>query len=145
MLASTQAGLCRAFGPPEPCVKLKRKCSRRDEAIVHFKEEKYAKLLVKLQGFVGVTTSGQLKREFFEEQYQAWLYASDEVVLALNKMVQLVIDGRGETPEPEAGRRAVGDIVIAMRRDLLEKTALDFTAFRYTDVHDDEGVRRPKA
>ena len=113
--------------------------ARRDEAIIHFKEEKYAKLLVKLQGFVGVTTSGQLKREFFEEQYQAWLYASDEVVLALNKMVQLVIDGRGETPEPEAGRRAVGDIVLAVRRDLLEKTSLDFTAFRYTDVHDDAG------
>lgn len=35
----------------------------------------YAKLLIKLQGFVGVTSSGQLKREFFEEQYQSWLYA----------------------------------------------------------------------
>ena len=42
--------------------------AKRDDAILRFKEEKYAKLLVKLQGFVGVTTSAQLKREFFEEQ-----------------------------------------------------------------------------
>jgi hypothetical protein len=43
--------------------------TKREESILRFKEEKYAKLLVKLQGFVGATTSGQLKREFFEEQY----------------------------------------------------------------------------
>jgi hypothetical protein len=51
--------------------------TKREESIIRFKDEKYAKLLVKLQGFVGTTTSGQLKREFFEEQYQSWLYASD--------------------------------------------------------------------
>jgi len=114
--------------------------AKRDESIMRFKEEKYAKLLVKLQGFVGETTSGQLKREFFEEQYQAWLYASDEVVLSLNTMVQLVIRGQGSAPDPEAGRKAVGEIVLSMRRDLLEKTTLDYTAFQYTDVHDRKKV-----
>ena len=110
----------------------------RAEAILRFKEEKYAKLLVKLQGFIGTTTSAQLKREFFEEQYQAWLYSSDEVVEALNKMVRLVIESRGEQPDPEAGRKAIGDIVLAMRRDLLRKTNLDYTAFRYTDVYENK-------
>ncbi len=93
--------------------------AKRDESIARFKEEKYARLLVKLQGFVGSTTSGQLKREFFEEQYQSWLYASDDVVVALNRMVHLVIEGRGNEPNREAGRKAVGEIVLAMRRDLL--------------------------
>jgi hypothetical protein len=110
--------------------------AKRDESIIRFKEEKYAKLLVKLQGFVGTTTSGQLKREFFEEQYQSWLYASDEVIEALNILVRLVIESRGFTPDPEAGRRAVGEIVLAMRRDLLRKTNLDYTAFQYIDVHE---------
>jgi hypothetical protein len=41
--------------------------SKREESIFRFKEEKYAKLLVKLQGFVGSTTSAQFKKEFFEE------------------------------------------------------------------------------
>ena len=112
--------------------------SKREESIVRFKEEKYAKLLIKLQGFVGSTTSPKLKREFFEEQYQSWLYASDDVVKAINDMVQIVIDGKGSQPDPKAGNRAVGEIVLAMRRDLLQKTALDYSAFRYTDVVPDK-------
>ncbi len=107
---------------------------KRDESITRFKEEKYTKLLVKLQGFVGTTTSGQLKKEFFEEQYQSLLYASDEVIKSLNKIVRLVIDSKGSEPDPDAGRKAVGEIVLAMRRDLLHKTDLDYTAFRYIDV-----------
>ena len=66
--------------------------AKRDEAALRFKEEKYAKLLIKLQGFVGSTTSAQLKREFFEEQYQSWLYASDEVVKSINDLIRLVIE-----------------------------------------------------
>jgi hypothetical protein len=110
--------------------------AKRDESIIHFKEEKYAKLLVKLQGFVGTTTSAKLKREFFEEQYQSWLYASDEVVEAINNLVALVIANRGADPDPDAGRKAVGEIVLAMRRDLLKSTALGHGSFRYTDVRD---------
>ena len=108
--------------------------AKRDESMIRFKEEKYAKLLVKLQGFVGATTSAQLKREFFEEQYQSWLYASDEVVEALNGLVGLVKEGQGAAPNAEIGRKAVGDLVLAMRRDLLGKTKLGFAAFQYTDV-----------
>ncbi len=108
--------------------------AKRDESIIRFKEEKYAKLLIKLQGFVGSTVSAQLKREFFEEQYQSWLYASDEVVEAINRLVAIVIESRGNNPDPAEGRKAVGQIVAAMRRDLLKKTSLDYSAFRYTDV-----------
>lgn len=108
--------------------------AKRDESILRFKEEKYAKLLVKLQGFVGATTSAQLKREFFEEQYQSWLYASDEVVEAINNLVCLVIASKGFPPDPEVGHKAVGEIVLAMRRDLLKTTTLSHSSFRYTDV-----------
>lgn len=110
--------------------------AKRDESILRFKEEKYAKLLVKLQGFVGSTTSTQLKKEFFEEQYQCWLYASDDVVKSINDLIRLVIENRGSDPIPEVGRKVVGEVVLAMRRDLLKKTKLDYTAFCYTDVHD---------
>jgi hypothetical protein len=109
---------------------------KRDETITRFKEEKYAKLLVKLQGFVGSTSSAQLKREFFEEQYQCWLYASDDVIECLNKMVRLIIDNRGAPPDPETGRRVVGEIVLAMRRDLLRKSRLDYASFQYVDVYE---------
>ena len=117
--------------------------AKRDESIVRFKEEKYARLLVMLQGFVGATTSAQLKREFFEEQYQSWLYASDDVVQSINAMVSLVINSRGSEPDAAAGRKAVGEIVLAMRRDLLQKTNLDYTAFQYIDVIPDKKATAP--
>ena len=108
--------------------------SKRKEAILKFKEEKYSNLLILLQGFVGSTTSAERKRKFFEEQYKSWLYCSDDVVKAMNRMIILVIDSRGQQPNPEVGRKAVGEIVVAMRKDLLGKTALNFNDFRYTDV-----------
>ena len=110
--------------------------ARREESILRFKEEKYAKLLLKLQGFVGLTTSAQLKREFFEEQYQCWLYASDDVVRSINALLTLVKETHGAVPDPDAGRKVVGDIVLAMRRDLLGKTDLTYSAFQYTDVYE---------
>ena len=111
--------------------------SKRDESIMRFKEEKYARLLVKLQGFVGTTASAELKREFFVEQYQSWLYASDDVVRAINAMVEQVkLDYHASAkPDPEVGHKLVGDVVLSMRRDLLGKTALGYEAFSYTDVN----------
>lgn len=108
--------------------------SKKSEAILKFKEEKYANLLILLQGFVGRSAIAETKRKFFEEQYKSWLYCSDGVVKAINEMVQLVINSKGNAPEIEKGRRAVGNIVVEMRKDLLGKTKLTFEDFRYTDV-----------
>jgi len=108
--------------------------SKKSEAILKFKEEKYSNLLILLQGFVGKTTSGETKRKFFEEQYKSWLYSSDGVVKAINEMVQLVISSRGKEPDPEKGKRAVGNIVLEMRKDLSGKTNLKSEDFRYIDV-----------
>lgn len=117
---------------------------KRDEAMIRFKEEKYAKLLVKLQGFVGLTSSTELKKEFFEEQYQSWLYASDEVVQKVNFLVRIVIEHQGKTPDPKVGQQAIGNIVVAMRRDLMKKgTTLSYDAFQYTDVVDRATISTP--
>ena len=108
--------------------------SKRQESILKFKEEKYSNLLILLQGFIGKTVNANTKKQFFEEQYRSWLYCSDDVVKAINHMVKLVIDSKGNDPDQEAGRKAVGDIVLAMRKDLLEKTNLTYKEFVYTDV-----------
>ena len=108
--------------------------SKKNEAILKFKEEKYSNLLILLQGFVGKTTSGETKKKFFEEQYKSQLYSSDEVVKAINEMVQIVINARGKEPEQEKGKKAVGNIVLEMRKDLSGKTNLKSEDFRYTDV-----------
>jgi len=49
-------------------------------------------------------------------------------------MIQLVIDADGNNPKPIEDREAVGEIVVAIRKDLLGKTKLDYSSFRYTDV-----------
>ena len=103
--------------------------------MLKFKEEKYSNLLIHLQGFVGDTTSYKGKKMFFEEQYKSWIYASDEVIVATNNMIQLVIDSQGKTPDKEEGRKAVGNIVLAMRKDLLGRTKLAYSDFQYTSVH----------
>ena len=108
--------------------------SKKNEAILKFKEEKYSNLLILLQGFVGKTTSGETKKKFFEEQYKSWLYSSDGVIKAINEMVQLVINAKGKEPEQEKGKKAVGNIVLEMRKDLSGKTNLKSEDFRYTDV-----------
>ena len=108
--------------------------SKRGESALRHKEEQYSKLLVKLQGFVGQTANSKTKKEFFEEQYKAWLYCSDEVIEAINHMVSLVRNGG--VPDPLEGRKAVGNIVVAMRKDLYGETKLQFDAFEYIDVID---------
>jgi hypothetical protein len=108
--------------------------SKKYEAILKYKEEKYSNLLILLQGFVGKTVSGDTKKKFFEEQYKSWLYSSDGVVKAINEMVCLVIDSKRETPDFKKGKKAVGNIVVEMRKDLLGKTQLTFEDFQYTDV-----------
>ena len=106
--------------------------SKQGEAALKYKEEQYSKLLIKLQGFVGNTANQKTRKEFFDEQYKAWLYCSDEVVEAINHMVSLVRSG---APDPLEGRKAVGNIVVAMRKDLYgKKTKLEFDAFEYIDV-----------
>jgi hypothetical protein len=107
---------------------------KKSENMLKFKEEKYANLLIHLQGFVGKTTSGDTKRKFFEEQYKSWLYASDDVVKSMNDLVELLIKERGNTPDHEKGRQVVGNIVLQMRKDLLGKSELKENDFRYTDV-----------
>jgi hypothetical protein len=116
--------------------------TRKAEAILRFREEKYAKLLVLLEGFVGVTASADTKRSFFKEQHESWLYCSDEVAQAVNHMIELVVRSKGANPEPAKGQAAIGSIVMAMRKDLLGKTKLSIGDFKYIDVLDNSSRKR---
>lgn len=108
--------------------------AKKDEAIIKFREEKYTNLLILLQGFVGDTANYQTKIKFFEEQYKSWIYASDEVVIAVNELIDLVKNNNGQDPNPLDGEEAIGKVVLAMRKDLLKKTSLGREAFVYTSV-----------
>jgi hypothetical protein len=108
--------------------------SKKTEAMIKFKEEKYSNLVVALQGFIGTTVSAETKRKFFEEQYKSWLYSSDDVVKSINELIRLLIEEKGQAPDPEKGRKIIGSIILEMRKDLIGKTELTYKDFRYTDV-----------
>src|SRR5437016_12690616 len=110
--------------------------TQKNAAILKFKEEKYANLIVLLKGCVGNTASAKLKEEFFDEQYRSWLYSSDEVVKAINTLTSLLIIKHGNQPDKYKGDKVVGDIILQMRKDLLGKTNLTYKDFHYTDVLD---------
>jgi hypothetical protein len=50
--------------------------SKKTEAMIKFKEEKYSNLIIALQGFVGSTAAADTKKKFYEEQYKSWRYSS---------------------------------------------------------------------
>lgn len=112
--------------------------SKKDDAILKFREEKYSNLLILLKGFVGNTANSEIKRQFFDEQYRSWIYSSDEVVLAINNLVELIKANEHKDPDVLEGRRAIGNVVLAMRKDLLRKTKLEYKHFNYTNVRDNE-------
>ena len=110
--------------------------SKRMEAQLNAKEEKYRKLLIHLQGFVGKTANAETKRTFFTEYYQSWLYSSDEVIRAIKRLIDSIkLAGSGK--RVENGMELIGDVVLAMRRDLYGRTQLENKVFEYTDVIDD--------
>jgi hypothetical protein len=96
-----------------------------------FKEEKYGNLVVLMKGFFNKgENTNQLKDKFLEEQYRAWLYSSDEVVLATNTLIDTLIKLNGQN----ASHDLVGNVVLAMRKDMLKKTKLSASDFKYTFV-----------
>lgn len=72
----------------------------------------------------------ETKRKFFEEPYKSWLYSSDEVVNSINELIRLLIEERGKDPNPEKGQKIIGNITLAMRKDLLGNTKLTYKDFR---------------
>src|SRR3989338_1075459 len=84
--------------------------SKKNEAILEFKEEKYANLVVLLQGFTGKTASGDTKRKFLEEQRKSWLYCSDEVIKAVNNMLILFVEKENRLIDNEKAKEAIGNI-----------------------------------
>ena len=109
--------------------------SKKNEAILRFKEEKYSNLLILLQGFIGNTASAETKKKFLEEYYRSWIYSSDGVIKSINEMLNLVRNsGSNKAIDHDLGRKSIGNIALQMRKDLLGGTKLDFKYFEYLDI-----------
>ncbi len=113
----------------------------RTETEIKFKVEKYNNLIKYLRGFVGTGASGELKKQFFQEWETSWLYCSDEVFDAVRRMIEFArAKGKSNAQTgatDEKGREILGEIIIAMRKDLLrKKTHLSSKDFLFWDVYE---------
>ena len=108
--------------------------SKKSEMIFKFKEKRYSNLLILLQAFIETTSSKEMIETFFQEYYKSWIYSSDDVVRTINTMVKRLIELKRKNPERKEGKQLIGNIVLAMRKDLLNKTKLNWEDFKYIDV-----------
>lgn len=84
------------------------------------KEERYRELLRTLTGFYTYAGDAEVRRQFLEEYKRCWLYCSDDVIRAANRAMEGMIEN---SPIPNDERlRRVGEMVIAIRQDLLRRT-----------------------
>jgi hypothetical protein len=60
-------------------------------------------------------------------------------------MIRLIIEERGQDPDTKRGVEVVGNIVLAMRKDLSGKTRLKADDFRYTDVYPEKSPQARSA
>jgi hypothetical protein len=104
------------------------------DTVRKFKEEKYTNLILLLQSFMYSTVSSNGKKKFFEENYKSWLYCSDNVTRAINDFVNFFSGKPGLINDTKDGHELIGKIILEMRKDLLGKTKLNISDFKYIDV-----------
>lgn len=110
--------------------------SKRIEAIQKFKEEKYSNLILHLQGFSGSNATTEKKTAFFQEQYRSWLYASDDVVLAMKDMIDYLLKTQFDSKYQDEQRDKIAEVIVAIRKDMLKNSKLSKKDFRFTTVID---------
>ncbi len=89
------------------------------------KEQSYKQLLKSSRGFYSSTENTQLKQNFLDELNQCWLYAPDEVIKKGYIFLETVHKGSGKTEEEQ--QKAMGEFVVAIRNDLLNRKIVDET------------------
>lgn len=104
------------------------------------KEESYKKLIRYFQGFYNNTENdgelkaqfnNQLKEKFISQLKLCWLYCPDEVIKKGYAFLETMSDKQyGE----EARRKAAGNFMVAIRKDLLSKKLVKKISLSHTDL-----------
>lgn len=84
------------------------------------KEQLYREMLKSVAVFYkGVSVPGQAGAAAFLEEYRlAWLYASDDVIRALNSFLGTQDANRTPEEKDRLGQKALAELVLAVRKDL---------------------------
>jgi len=95
------------------------------------KEEKYSGLIRSLRGFYVDSFNKELRTEFLNQLNLCWMYCPDEVIRkAYNFLLLVHTDQKHSDEEKE---KAVGELMLAIRKDLISRKPLGKTNFKPED------------
>jgi len=100
------------------------------------KEERYVNLIKCLRGFTVGAQDTKLKEMFLQELNLAWLYCPDDVIKKAYYLLELGHTDRSldeRLPTDEEKEKAVGDLFLALRKDLFSRKLVKETALKATD------------
>ena len=95
------------------------------------KENNYRQLLIALKGFFVETQSKELRDEFLQQVNLCWLYCPDDVIQKAYMFLDSV--HTESTSGTETSEKAMGDLVAAIRTDMLNRRIVKTTSLRGKD------------
>ena len=95
------------------------------------KEKRYETLIKKLSGFYVGSESKQQKDDFIKEGNLCWLYCPDEVIQKIYNFLSKVKVGEVNTDAEK--EIAVGDLILAIRKDLISRKIVKQTNLKAKD------------
>jgi hypothetical protein len=96
------------------------------------REERYSRLIEAIEGFyVTAEDPHGSRQEFLKQLNQSWLYCPDEVINCAYAFLDAV--KVGSTSSPDDKERLFGDLVVSIRKDLLNPTLVRKTSLTNKD------------
>jgi Pyruvate/2-oxoacid:ferredoxin oxidoreductase delta subunit len=96
--------------------------SKRKQEGYKRKEEHYTELIKSLKGFYVNSNNKDLKEVFLEQVNLCWMYCPDDVVIKIYDFLEAVNTNSNATDEQKD--KALGEVMVAIRNDLLKDTKL---------------------
>ena len=95
------------------------------------KEAKYTELIKSLRGFYVDSFSKELRDEFLNQLNQCWMYCPDDVIEKAYKFLETIREGK--TYSDKKKEIAVGEFILAIRKDLISRKPLKETNLKSKD------------
>lgn len=95
------------------------------------REARYRQLLAALRGFYEETADPEMRVKFLDQVNLCWLYCPDEVIRRAYAFLETVQTGAATTGE--AKNLAAGELVAAVRRDLISRERVTATRLNAED------------
>jgi len=95
------------------------------------KEKRYSELIKSLKGFYISSFNKELREEFLNQLNLCWMYCPDEVIYKAYRFLSMVHTGKKYSDEEK--EKAVGDFMLAIRKDLINREPLKQTELKPED------------